>query len=308
MSFINVPSGMAHINADLSNALQGTSGEVSDLNKFVTDADIRNSNARVAYAFHGATEIINLSNTNPTAGQVIIASGPSTASWASLPVIYALSTTAPTQIIAGAVSAIGSSDTSARADHSHAVNVATPVSVSVSNEIGTSQSLSRADHVHAHGEQSNELLHALASQTSHGFLSKTDKAKIDMWHTQGSGSILGAEYTFRDVSVTLSTSYVSYLLYTTAIVEPGDYRYAWSYEVSTSQQNSYATAQIYIDGVLVSEIGTAIPQAIGRAVISGFRYVPSLTAQAHTIELRVKKTGGATVQIHRCDLEFWRKY
>lgn len=308
MGIVTVPSGMVHLNKDTANALAGTSGEPSEINKFVTDADIRNSDARVAYAIHGATEIVNISNANPSAGQVLRATGPSTAAWFTLPGIYDLSNSTPSQISINTTGNAGSAITSSRSDHIHPVASGAPSTIGLINSEGISLNLSRQDHVHAHGQLSDSTLHALATQDAHGFLAKEDKLKIDTWHTTGSGSIIGAEYSYRDTALTASTSYVTYHSHTTKVVEPGEYRYAWSYEVSTSQQSSYATVQVYVDGVLVAEIGTAIPQAVGRSVVSGFRYIPSALTTAHTFYISIKKTGSATVQCHRCDLEFWRKY
>lgn len=44
---------------------------------------------------------------------------------------------------------------------------------------GTSPKVSRADHVHDHGDQPGGTLHAAATQSSNGFLSSSDKSKLD---------------------------------------------------------------------------------------------------------------------------------
>jgi len=308
MAIINVPSGIVHINSDTNSAIEGTYGTPSDVNRFVTDSDSRNSNARVAYAFHGASEIINISNANPAAGQVIIASSPSTASWASLPVIHAISTSAPTQLIAGAGSSVGTGDTVARADHAHATPVAGPVSIGFTNSIGSSQSLSRADHVHAHGAQSDGTLHALATTVSHGFLSNSDKADILKWFSPGSGCFIGAEHSSSAIELTLGTSFVTYHAYTTQVSDPGTYRYGWSFKIKSEAIATYATIRILVDGILIHEELVTTPAPITTPVFCGFAYVNSSTSMAHTITVSMKKTGNKTITCRGCNLEFWRKY
>jgi hypothetical protein len=67
----------------------------------------------------------------------------------------------------------------------HAVNgadplpVDIPVNISTSNSAGVSNSFSRADHIHAHGIQSDGTLHSAVTQSVNGFMSTTDKTKLD---------------------------------------------------------------------------------------------------------------------------------
>ncbi len=116
-------------------------------------------------------------------------------------------------IEAGDTAATGSSDTSARGDHQHAVSTAAPgtpvlsdassaqegsatslmrsdarlivttaapVSLGTSNQQGNSTALARANHVHDHGTQSVSNHHAVAvSGGNNGFMSGTDKQKLD---------------------------------------------------------------------------------------------------------------------------------
>lgn len=44
---------------------------------------------------------------------------------------------------------------------------------------GSSAEAARGDHVHAHGNQSGGALHALATTSAHGFMSSSDKSKLD---------------------------------------------------------------------------------------------------------------------------------
>ncbi|HEU4887927.1 MAG TPA: hypothetical protein VFV49_08580 [Thermoanaerobaculia bacterium] len=55
----------------------------------------------------------------------------------------------------------------------------TPVTVGAANAAGAANTISRSDHVHAHGDQAGGSLHAEATSGSAGFLSATDKEKLD---------------------------------------------------------------------------------------------------------------------------------
>lgn len=56
---------------------------------------------------------------------------------------------------------------------------AVPVQIGTSNFIGASSSFSLSDHVHAHGAQTDQTLHAVATGSLNGFMSATDKTKLD---------------------------------------------------------------------------------------------------------------------------------
>lgn len=62
---------------------------------------------------------------------------------------------------------------------SNAVQFGLPVSIGTSSQPGTSGQASRADHVHAHDNQPGGALHALATETTPGFLNNTDQAKLN---------------------------------------------------------------------------------------------------------------------------------
>jgi hypothetical protein len=89
-----------------------------------------------------------------------------------------LTSNAPTNV-STAVGSAGVSTELARADHLHSVSVGSPVAISTSNADGASTSLARADHVHAHGNLTGGSLHANATTGTAGFMSSTDKTKLD---------------------------------------------------------------------------------------------------------------------------------
>ncbi len=299
--FINAPVGLTHLRKDTVNALVGSNGEPSELNPFVTDTDPRLTEDKIADSIRTASTVIDIATAAaPLTDQVLTALDASSANWQ-----YPVSDTAPLDITKDTASA-GTSPKAARVDHKHNIGTATPSTIGVANSEGTSISLARADHIHAHGDQLGGTLHSLATQTAAGFLSAEDKLKIDEHISAGSGSIQNATYAERAASVLLSTTSVLYLSLTTASMVPGTFRYAWAYTQRVLSNNRSIIVDVYVDSVLISTTQLAAFQSSGSQVGSGFRYIPDLDTQTHTIELYARCTGG-TSYLDRADLEFWRK-
>lgn len=57
--------------------------------------------------------------------------------------------------------------------------IGAPITIGTINQTGVQNSFSLSDHIHAHGDQPGGTLHALASGSTHGFMSSTDKTKLD---------------------------------------------------------------------------------------------------------------------------------
>ena len=92
-----------------------------------------------------------------------------------------VATAAPggTAVQIGNSAAEGSSANLARADHTHTVADGTPVDVGTANATGAATSFARSDHVHDHGQQTDATLHAAATVSLAGFMSASDKTKLD---------------------------------------------------------------------------------------------------------------------------------
>lgn len=73
----------------------------------------------------------------------------------------------------------GTSTSFARADHAHNVPSGSVVQIGTSNFDGAAASFALSDHVHSHGNQTNGSLHAAATTSVNGFMSSTDKTKLD---------------------------------------------------------------------------------------------------------------------------------
>lgn len=92
----------------------------------------------------------------------------------------ALATGTPVAISVGASPAAGSASSYSLSDHQHGITTAAPSTIGTSNSAGTASSVSRSDHVHNHGNQTDGNHHATAiAGVSNGFLSSTDKSKLD---------------------------------------------------------------------------------------------------------------------------------
>ena len=157
-----------------------------------------------------------------------------------------------------------------------------------------------------HGNRSGGLLHEVVSTSTAGFMSAADKIALDGFAAAGSGSVQDADYAERNVSVLLGTTNVVYLTLTTASMTPGTFRYAWAYTQRVTSNNNSVIVDVYVDNVLISTIQLAAFQSAGSQIGSGFRYIPDLDTQVHTLQLQARCTGGSCY-IDRADLEFWRK-
>lgn len=92
---------------------------------------------------------------------------------------HALNTAAASTQTPDQSNATGSSSDLARADHIHNIPTDVPVSIGTSNAQGSATKFAKADHIHNHGSQTDPTLHAIATSLANGFLSSSDKTKLD---------------------------------------------------------------------------------------------------------------------------------
>lgn len=59
------------------------------------------------------------------------------------------------------------------------LTTSTPVAIGSTNSVGIANALARADHVHDHGSQAGGTTHATVTTSVNGFMSATDKVKLD---------------------------------------------------------------------------------------------------------------------------------
>lgn len=93
--------------------------------------------------------------------------------------IHAVATGNVSTQIPAQANAAGVSNNLARADHTHNIPVGTPVTIAAANSEGVAATFARSDHVHDHGALAGGDRHAVATQSVAGFMSSSDKTKLD---------------------------------------------------------------------------------------------------------------------------------
>ena len=79
--------------------------------------------------------------------------------------------------------------------------VGTPTTIGTSNSIGIVNNFSRSDHIHAHGAQTDGTLHAIVTEAVAGFMSATDKTKLDNATSLATASTLVSRDTNSDTTI-----------------------------------------------------------------------------------------------------------
>lgn len=120
--------------------------------------------------------------------------------------------TAPADVTKAAA-AVGTSLTLARSDHKHDVSTAAAATIGTANAEGAASSLARSDHVHDHGSQSTATHHAVATTIANGFMSSTDKVKLD--------SIQGGTGTLINGTVTVAANITASSRVNVTMTDPG---------------------------------------------------------------------------------------
>lgn len=134
----------------------------------------------------------------------------------------------PTTLTPDSGNVDGTSSAAARADHKHDMPTVSPSTIGTVNAEGTSTNFVRADHIHAHGAQTDGTLHAAATTSVNGFMSSSDKAKLDSIKRKAglvtSGTFSGNP---KKATITFSSAFatIDYAITITGV----DSRH-WSYE------------------------------------------------------------------------------
>jgi hypothetical protein len=74
--------------------------------------------------------------------------------------------------------AAGGAITAAGSNHTHQIQVGSPVAIGTANSDGNAATLARSNHVHAHGNMVGGTLHAVATSMANGFISASDFVKL----------------------------------------------------------------------------------------------------------------------------------
>lgn len=172
-----------------------------------------------------------------------------------------LATAAPTTTLSPVITnTAGTGDSFSRNDHTHAIATGTPSTIGTANAEGTGTAFARNDHIHNHGSQTTPTHHAVATPSANGFMSSTDKAKLDLLITK-SGRVGAASFTGspRKATVTFAAPFAStnYSLVITGV----DAR-IWSYEsksassfVISANANTALTGEVSWQAQFDGEVG-----------------------------------------------------
>jgi len=268
---IETPAGMVHLRRDTVRALAGTSGEPSDINKFVTDSDTR------------LTPITNTAPVNVTKATAAI--GVSTEAARSDHKHDIATATAGS---VGQTSSEGTSTSLARADHVH-------------------EGLSRlANDFAPFTEKTVTALtdYIIIEDSQDNFAKK--KVPVGSIHASGSGVLERAQYSNYEIPVQAGATPTTYYSFTTSSVDAGSYRFGWSYEFTSNSVNTGGVGEIYIDNIRVQIVQLTPRQSTDLFQTSGFKYRTYLTPGTHTVRLDISRNGSGIVTFQRVDFEFWR--
>jgi phage-related tail fiber protein len=158
----------------------------------------------------------------------------------------------------------GSAVTMARSDHTHSIAAGIPVAVGIANSAGVATTFARSDHVHDHGTQSSGTLHAAATTSVSGFLSATDKTRLDGMAT---GAAALASTAPSDVTKAAAAVGVG------ATAARADHKH----DVSTAVVGAITAAASAAEGTAITlarsdhthSVAVAVPVAIGTANAAG---------------------------------------
>lgn len=303
---------------------------------FCQGSDARLTNDRTASGLRTATTTVAVSTaTAPSTGQVLTATSTTSAGWQT-PTVYAnVTSTAPLDVTK-ATAAVGVATTAARADHKHDVSTAvagtaaigdsaaegtatslarsdhkhsissgTPVSVGTSNADGAATTFARSNHVHDHGSQTTATHHAVATTSANGFLSSTDKTKLDNLSAEFGRNYLKAESLGQ--STTTSTTFQSKTTLATGALT-GKYLLTWYCLLSKPSGGNPIYSRFYntTDAAVIGGTWTKDQlQTTDKLQFSGSVEV-TLSGTSKTYAIQYRGGGGNTAAIEEARIEMWK--
>ena len=302
---------------------------------FCQGNDSRLSDDRTASGIRTATTVVGVSSaTAPTAGQVLTASSGTSANWAS-PIALATTnpadvtksaaitgvgttsaradhkhdvstaTPATTAVVIGNSAAEGTATSLSRSDHQHTVSGGTPVAIGTTNSNGTATTFARSDHVHNHGAQTSGTLHAVATGSVNGFMSSTDKSKLDLMSPD-----FGRDYALAQSlgqSTTTATSFQTKVTLATGALT-GTYIMTWYCLMSRPSGGNPISARFYnvTSSAVVGGVWSKDQlQVTDKLQFSG-AVVITLSGTSNSFAIQYEGGGGNTAAIEEARIEMWR--
>jgi len=148
------------------------------------------------------------------------------------------------------------------------LTTATAVTITDStNGVGTANSLARSDHTHAHGDRGGGTLHAVATTSVAGFMSSTDKTKLDSLGASVASSVI----TSTPAATTSATFQDAFPAQNITLTNAGDYLIMFDTNVSSSSAAGVPEIAIRVNGVIVTDSQRFV-QGNGGANVSGFTH------------------------------------
>lgn len=171
----------------------------------------------------------------------------------------------------------------------------TPNSVGTANSAGTSTTLSRSDHVHSHGAQTDGTHHAIATTSVAGFLSATDKTKLDSV-TTGAEPSKFRQTVFLDITAdttTTSTTFVTFMSQVINVAANSNIRILFTTSASNTSNNSSVFFRLSVDGTPKRGVGITSTGGGGTAASTTISWrEANVSAGNHTVLIEWKVNSG----------------
>lgn len=201
----------------------------------------------------------------------------------------------------------GVATTLARSDHTHTItgHGSTTAVVSGAGTVGVVTNFARGDHTHGHGTHADGTHHAAATVSVAGFMSASDKAKLNNIATPGpAATILQVSRVQVSTNIsTTSTTFVDLTELTTSLTTSTGSSVVIGFRASGSNQtnNQGIRFRILVDGVSAGGCGLTA-SGTNNPTGTAFEYVVTgLSAALHTFKIQWRATAG-TAQIRAATL------
>jgi Tfp pilus assembly protein FimT len=158
---------------------------------------------------------------------------------------------------------------------------------------GTAVTLSRSDHVHSHGDQAGGTLHPVATTSTAGFMSATDKQKIDNINPNG-GLVSQAAFVEQTaIFTTSSTTYIAFLTTTFTTSSTASHLFVnFTAGHQSSNSNSINYFALYLNGTFVRSCGVRVSSSGAPQPASLVYRVSATPSTSTTVEIRARTSNG----------------
>jgi hypothetical protein len=165
-----------------------------------------------------------------------------------------------------------------------ALATAAPVAIQSTNSAGTANAFSRADHIHAHGTHTDPTNHAVATTSAHGFMSSSDKTKIESISTGATVNATDAQ--LRDRATHTGSQPISSITgLQTALDSPNVYK-----PKVTSYSGSFVTPNVSVADVAIITLTNGANTQVNMPIFN----TPDVAGEGRKIILKVRQPAVGT--------------